>query len=344
MNAPPVDSLADALDLEAQFLAGHPGELVNVPAEMVSRLRCAACKGRLTLEKSLLRCVAPGCAMTFPVVSRVPVMIADGAGAFTRDDFLSRRDTTFDSARPRWKRWVDARLPALGENSRAGPNYRLLARLLLERSRAPDVLVIGGSILGNGMEELVAHPNIRLVETDVAFGPRTQIICDAHELPFAPETFDGVVIQAVLQYVADPPRCVAEIERTLRPGGLVYAETAFMQQVVHGGHDFTRFTHLGLRRLFRRFAEIRSGPVGGPGMALAWAAHFFLLSFARGKTARSLLHVLARLTLFGLKHFDKLLADRPGTYDAASGFYFLGTKSSQTLSDRELVARYQGAE
>ena len=44
----------------------------------------------------------------------------------------------------------------------------------------------------------------------------------------------------------------------------MYAETAFMQQVVHERYDFTRFTHVGMRRLFRGFRELRSGPVAGP--------------------------------------------------------------------------------
>ncbi len=83
------------------------------------------------------------------------------------------------------------------------------------------------------------------------------------------ESFDGVICQAVLEHVLDPYRCVEEIHRVLRPNGLVYAETPFMQQVHGGTHDFTRFTHLGHRRLFRKFAEVDSGVVCGPGMALA---------------------------------------------------------------------------
>ena len=59
----------------------------------------------------------------------------------------------------------------------------------------------------------------------------------------------------------------------------MYAETPFMQQVCVARFDFTRFTHLGHRRLFRWFDEVRSGPVCGPGMALAWSYQYFLLSF-----------------------------------------------------------------
>jgi hypothetical protein len=151
-------------------------------------------------------------------------------------------------------------------------------------------------------------------------------------------------VQAVLQYLVDPSRCIEEIERVLKPGGLVYAESAFMQQVVHGRYDFTRFTHLGLRRLFRSFEAVDSGPTGGPGMALAWSCQFFLLSLATSRWMRRIMHVIGRLTLFWLKYFDARLIDTPGTYDAASVFFFLGRKSGKVLSDRELVALYRGAQ
>jgi hypothetical protein len=106
------------------------------------------------------------------------------------------------------------------------------------------------------------------------------------------------VAQAVLEHVLDPWRCVEELHRVLASGGLVYAETPFMQQVHEGRFDFTRFTHLGHRRLFRRFEELDSGAVGGPGMALAWSWRYFLWSFARGPLSGSLLTTFASFTSF----------------------------------------------
>jgi len=282
--------------------------------------------------------------MQFPLVGNVPILINDRSSLFTRDHFVRRQNTTFDLGRSRFTERIDRLLPKLGKNLQAKQNYAILRDLLLERGAKSRVLVIGGSIAGAGMESLLAEPRIELVETDVSFGPRTQLICDAHDLPFRKHAFDVVVVQAVLQYVLEPSQCIHEIERVLKHDGLVYAESAFMQQVVHGCYDFGRFTHLGFRRLFRRFEEIRSGPVCGPGMALAWAGQFFLLSFTKGRHTRRVAHVLGRLGLFWLKYFDAVLIDKPGTYDAASGFYFLGKKSVQVLSDRELIGLYRGAQ
>jgi SAM-dependent methyltransferase len=193
------------------------------------------------------------------------------------------------------------------------------------------------------MESLANNPAISLVESDVSFGPRTSLICDAHDIPFEDRSFDGVIAQAVLEHVVDPYRCCEEIHRVLKEDGVVYAETPFMQQVHGAPYDFTRFTDLGHRRLFRRFEEIDSGAVCGPGMALAWSYQYFLLSFSTSRTLRTILRAVASLTSFYLKYFDYYLINKPAALDAASGYYFLGRKTAQVLSDQELMKFFRGA-
>jgi ubiquinone/menaquinone biosynthesis C-methylase UbiE len=170
------------------------------------------------------------------------------------------------------------------------------------------------------------------------------MLFDAHHIPFQDETFDGVIIQAVLEHVLEPDKCVQEIHRVLKGKGIVYAETAFMQQVHGGRYDFMRFTHLGHQRLFRAFEEIDSGAVCGPGMALAWAYQSFLLSFVQSKRTRALVSSFAHLTSFFLKYFDSFLIEKSGTMDAASAYYFLGNKSDHILDDKELLKQYKGAQ
>ena len=199
-------------------------------------------------------------------------------------------------------------------------------------------------MLGRGIEALMASGTLDVVETDVWLGPRTQIVCDAHDLPFADGAFDAVVAQAVLEHVADPARCAVEIHRVLAPGGLVYAETPFMQQVHLGPYDFTRFTLLGHRRLFRAFEEVESGAVSGPALALMWSYENFLLGFVRSPGMRNLVKAFARTTSFPLKYVDRLLLRRPAALDGACAVYFLGRRSDRVISDRELIARYRGGQ
>jgi SAM-dependent methyltransferase len=314
---------------------------IRLDRDLRARLRCPVCGSGLTTDGVGLACTNLQCSTTFPVDDGVPVLLNERTSIFAIEEV--RKDGAGAPSRNRLRAVRRMLIPAVSENIAARENYRTLTRLMLESSAAPSVLVVGGRVEGEGFGEVLSSRQVRVVETDARRGPRTALVCDAHDIPFADATFDGVIAQAMLEHVADPARCVDEIHRVLKPDGLVYAETPFMQQVHGGPYDFTRFTPLGHRRLFRRFDEVRSGLACGPGMALAWSYKYFLLSFVRARRLRVALDAFASLTSFWLKYVDRYLIDMPGSFDAASGCYFLGRKSARTLPDRELVALYRGA-
>ena len=315
--------------------------LAMLPHGIRDDLACPVCRTPLESTADGLACGNDRCLAKFATVDGIPILINPEQSLFDVATFV-RRAPTFFKPVGRLRRWVSNALPTLSANVTARANFPQLRDQLRRRAERPRVLVIGGSIVGDGLESLVDDPSIELLETDVALGPRTQLICDAHDLPFQDETFDGVILQAVLEHVVDPARGIAEVHRVLRPGGLVYADTPFMQQVHGREFDFTRFTRLGHRRLFRRFRELDSGISGGPGVALAWSARYFLLSFCSRSWSRAAVSGFSRLAFFWLKYFDYYLVRRPAALDAASGFYFLGEKSGQVLSDRELMQSYRG--
>jgi SAM-dependent methyltransferase len=282
------------------------------------------------------------CGTTFPIANGVPILINESRSVFAISDFLERR-TTYLRAESRLRQFAKRVLPGLSRNTQAAPNLSRFIALVRSRSDAPRVLVIGGGILGQGMGVLVNAADVELVETDVSLGPRTQLVCDAHDLPFEDGWFDGVIAQAVLEHVVDPYRCVDEIHRVLAKTGCVYVETPFMQQVHGGKYDFTRFTYLGHRRLLRRFEQIEAGVLGGPAQALAWAYQYFLLSLVSSSGSRALVQGFARLTAFWLKYIDSMLLNKPGSFDAASSYYLIGLRSDQSLSDHELLDLYPGS-
>jgi SAM-dependent methyltransferase len=304
-------------------------------------LRCPVCHAKVKNVRQELVCSYPECGTHFPIIDGIPILLNEESSVFTFDDFVSR-SSTFFLRESKLKDTLIRLMPSISANIKAKENYRQFRDLVLRQSVVPRVLVIGGSILGDGVEFIAREVSIDLVESDVSFGKRTQIICDAHDIPFEDGSFDGVIVQAVLEHVVDPYRCVAEIYRVLTDGGLVYSETPFMQQVHGRQFDFTRFTFLGHRRLFRRFEEIASGAACGPGMALAWAYQYFLLSFTTSRVSRGLMRYFSSFTAFYLKYFDYYLIDKPSALDAASGCYFMGKKARSVLSDQELVKLYKG--
>lgn len=301
---------------------------------------CPSCRSSLVSDGKRLNCT--GCQAGYPVLRGIPIVIDEARSVFTIADYVHDSHDAAPPLRPSWLRRLRSLTPSIGANWKSAANYQRYAKLITDNHDAPRVLVLGGRILGQGSSVLANDQRIELVETDVALGPRVRLICDAHDLPFADATFDGVVIQAVLEHVCDPARCVEEIHRVLKPAGLVYAETPFMQQVHGLAWDFTRFTDLGHRRLFRRFEEIDRGACCGPGMALAWSIQYFLLSFSRNAKVNGVLRVLSELTTWWLKHVDRFVIDSPGSQDAASGYYFLGRRSEQVLADRELLKLFRG--
>jgi SAM-dependent methyltransferase len=306
-------------------------------------LCCPVCKAPVEFLKGNLECTNAQCKSHFPIVNDVPILLNDATSVFSISDFADQEGTTL-KPKSKLERLLVNLVPSIILNVKGKTNFEQFKDLLLKQSKNPRLLIIGASVVGEGIETLLAEPAIEFVESDVAFGPRVTMIFDAHDIPFQDDSFDGVIIQAVLEHVVDPTRCVEEIHRVLKKDGLVYAETPFMQQVHLGRYDFTRFTHLGHRRLFRAFEEVSSGAVCGPGMALAWSYQYFLLSFVKSPPTRLIMKFFARITSFWVTYFDYFLIDKAGSFDAASGYYFMGRKSSRILSDRDLLASYRGAQ
>ena len=48
----------------------------------------------------------------------------------------------------------------------------------------------------------------------------------------------------------------------------------------------------------------------------------------------------ARLTAFWIKYIDYLTKNNDRDVDGASGFYFIGSKSSEILSNKEIINYY----
>lgn len=198
------------------------------------------------------------------------------------------------------------------------------------------VLVVGGGTIGNGIVKLYETQRIEVIGIDVYASPNIVFICDGHKLPFINNCFDGVVIQAVLEHVVDPNRVTLEIHRVLKPGGIVYADTPFMQQVHEGAYDFSRFTLSGHRWLFRKFREIDAGLVSGPGVALIWSISYFFKSLG----LNSKLVAIMTAPLFFLRFLERW-SKRGPALDSASGLYFMGSKSDDVLKANELPEYYK---
>jgi SAM-dependent methyltransferase len=77
---------------------------------------------------------------------------------------------------------------------------------------------------------------------------RPDVFADACMLPFAEGIFDSVILKDVLEHIGDPEAALAEIARTLRPGGRLMLWMPFIYPIHDAPYDFQRLTEHGLGR------------------------------------------------------------------------------------------------
>jgi SAM-dependent methyltransferase len=213
-------------------------------------------------------------------------------------------------------------------------------RFIAELPARRRILIIGGAVKGSGAEELYEDPSLSVISFDIASSGLTQFIADAHDIPLATGSVDGVWIQAVLEHVLDPWRVAEEIHRVLAPQGIVYADTPFMQPVHAGPWDFTRFSESGHRWLFRRFERIDSGVVSGSGSTLVTSIDYAVRAIFRS----SVLGRVFRRVLWPLATAIDRVGGRAQMVDAASAVFFLGRRAERSLVPRDMIAEYRGAQ
>lgn len=309
------------------------------PNSSLARTRFVCPKDRGPFEEAAHGLSCTHCSTFYPVIRGVPVLINEANSVFEIASYLD--GSSYKGAS--------------GYGGTADPTsglrraYREFARGLSEAdvvgfrfdpmpailAAYPDAEIL---VIGAGEREIRG----RVTYTDVAFAKNVDCICDAHDLPFPDASFDAVWVEAVMEHVCDPQRCVAEILRVLRPGGFVWSVTPFLQPVHMGAHDFTRFTHLGHRRLYRWFDEVQSGMMGGPAYAAVHLIRNLFPALSDRPRARSLLRLAALLITFPLRYLDPLLTRTEGSYNAGCAFYFLGRKRSSPIPDREIIGHFRG--
>jgi SAM-dependent methyltransferase len=289
-----------------------------------------------TIVDDLTRCSS--CNKEFPRVNGAPVLVDFDHSAIDREESIASAGASQVARTKRLGLVSKLAGFVVASNPVAAGNIEKFLQLLGSREQAPRILVVGGGTIGSGVGALYDAPDIGIIAFDIYQSRFVQFIADGHSIPLRPKSIDGVIIQAVLEHVLEPETVVSELRRVLRPGGLIYAETPFMQQVHEGPFDFVRYTESGHRYLFRHFAELASGSVAGPGESMVWAASYFFRGLFRSQTAGR----ATRAMLFWLRWFDRII---PPAYaiDGACGCYFLGTLTDSPITGREVIRRYRGA-
>ena len=226
-----------------------------------------------------------------------------------------------------------------GSNKVAAINAKKFLDLLGRKNLRPRVLVVGAGIVGEGSELLYEANDVDVIAFDIYRSDCVQMVADAHSIPLADGSVDGVWIQAVLEHVVVPEKVVGEMHRVLKHEGLVYSEAPFMQQVHEGQFDFNRFSESGHRWLFRKFDLIDSGVVWGPGWTLQWSIRYFFWGLTRSR----MLGLALSAPFMFVRWFDRWIP-RDFRSDGASNLFFMGKKAEKDITVSEVINFYKGAQ
>ncbi len=191
-------------------------------------LRCPSCGGRLEIYS--IKALCAGCGTSFGQEGGLPDLLPPHAHPLV----LSEREHYTDK--------VDFYL-RMHATWCGSPFYRHYHADFLDdlRRLPPGSLILEtGCGLGNDGLELL-RSGYRLVETDVSPGQLAEarrlhretgfqdrsvhLLADASHLPFAEDSFDGMLMVASLHHLPDPGRALCEARRVLRPGGVLVLGT-----------------------------------------------------------------------------------------------------------------------
>lgn len=307
---------------------------------VVQYLACPVCRSSLDRDSEGFRCSNPECRFAapalFPDCAGQPILVDFGRSILSEEAAVNAAGSLTGPTKSRGfaKSLVEAAMPA---NLAAARNAERLIELTTKSGQRPVLLIVGGGNLGAGTEVFYKDDRVGVICFDLSASSLTHFVADAHQMPIADESVDAVWVQAVLEHVLDPWAVVSEIYRVLKPGGIVYAETPFMQQVHAGAYDFTRFTASGHRWMFRKFEEIDAGVALGPAAQFLWSLDYLVRATFR--SAR--VGLMAKMLFSPVRYLDRL-ADPRIAFDGASALFFLGQKSDGELQPRDMVSYYPG--
>jgi SAM-dependent methyltransferase len=105
------------------------------------------------------------------------------------------------------------------------------------------------NLSAGGSKEKFDH----VVEVEYAIFRHTDVLADAHHLPFDDECFEMVISMNAFEHYREPRQVAAELHRVLKPGGRIYIRTAFLQPLHEKPWHFYNATRYGVAEWFKDF-------------------------------------------------------------------------------------------
>lgn len=288
-------------------------------------LVCPRSGQKLTMDAARTRLVTPDGRYEYPLLDgTVPVLLVDPE-AMREYVGGTPMDREYMQVKPPPRRSLPLRIlrrlvyrggePKLSDY-RTQASVDAAAKVLAGQPAEAVCLSVGG---GPGRGEF----------TNLNIGPfpNVDVVADAHALPYADASVHAIYCEAVIEHLYAPHQAVGEMYRVLKPGGMVFAGTPFMQPYHGYPHHYQNFTLQGHENLFQRggFRIIESGTCVGPVYALVMCVAVFLAQYATSPFGRFVSRLWNFLSQY-LYPLDQRINTRPNAYMFASTTFVLAQK------------------
>ncbi|MFZ2487135.1 MAG: methyltransferase domain-containing protein [Anaerolineae bacterium] len=274
---------------------------------------CPDCRGPLTWQAGGQQCRCDACDRAYAVADGVAWMLLDAAGQPLPPQPAPPPPpaTTI--------RKLQRALPSANFAYKTARSQHRIPQFVERLGPAATILNLGSGRTNFGE---------RVVNLDIGPWLHVDVVAVGERLPVADTSLDGVITQGVLEHVPDLRTTVAEIDRVLRPGGLVYHEIPFIQGYHASPNDFRRFTSVGIAELAPGYVIVEQGIAVGPSSALMWIASEWLALFFsfRNETLLKIGRRVFPWLLTPLKWLDAWLEGHPRAELIASAFYIIARK------------------
>lgn len=162
----------------------------------------------------------------------------------------------------------------------------------------------------------------------------TDVLGVLEKIPFADNTFDYVVSNAVLEHVRDPFSAASEITRVLKPGGKMFILVPFLQPYHGYPHHYYNMTKSGLLNLFKDKVNVISHTVPHY-FHPVWVASWILNSWAAGLSRKTQFFFkrmqIRDLMTFDVKNMEKAFVkelSEAKQFELASGTFLTAEKKA----------------
>jgi uncharacterized protein YbaR (Trm112 family) len=261
----------------------------KIRTEIRDIIVCPYCHSALALLASSFDCTK--CKKTFPIQNGIP--------NFLDFDVENTPDSQFQ-ADQMFERTLTARIHNFGKRI-INSEYRPVNHVAdFVKGIGPGHIIVE---LGSGSRQLRDD----VINVDLFPFPNVDLLANVAKTPFREDALDFIILDAVLEHVAEPHVVVAEVNRILKPRGQVICVVPWVFPYHGYPKNYFNISRDGLDFLFKDFSECRIEMEMGPTSALTnLVSEYIAVALSgRRKITYSFFKGLVLLPIFLLKFLDK---------------------------------------